>query len=111
MHVVWSGNSRSEPACTKWSRIFNRFDKQEELNRVFDEAWKTVASDDYEAGRLAEAEGRGPEDSKPRKPLRVRFAPCAMAVFGDIFSICGVLPCRLWQRTARNYDLSLLWFG
>ena len=54
----------------------DRFDKLEELNRVFDEAWKAVASDDYEAGRLAAAEGRGPEDNKPRKPLRVRLAPC-----------------------------------
>ncbi len=52
-----------------------RFEALEELNRVFDEAWVAVASEDYEAGRLAAAVGRGLDDDKPRKPLTVSTLP------------------------------------
>lgn len=50
----------------------NRFETLIELNNIFDEAWKAVAADDYEAGRLAAAAtGRGTGREKPRKPLEV----------------------------------------
>ncbi|CBJ28974.1 conserved unknown protein [Ectocarpus siliculosus] len=48
-----------------------RFEKREELNRILDEAWEAVASEDYEAGRRAGA-GRGVDDwAKPPKPFEI----------------------------------------
>ncbi|CAB1099266.1 unnamed protein product [Ectocarpus sp. CCAP 1310/34] len=48
-----------------------RFEKREELNRILDEAWEAVASEDNEAGRRAGA-GRGVgEGAKAPKPLEI----------------------------------------
>lgn len=77
----------------------NRFEKLHELNRVFDEAWKAVSLDDYEAGGLAAAERRGPEDSKPRRPLRVRLVRGALlSLRGAMFS-ASACDTYLWLRT------------
>lgn len=52
-------------------RAHARFEKREELNRILDEAWEAVASEDNDAGRRAGV-GRGVgEGAKPPKPLEV----------------------------------------
>lgn len=51
----------------------HRFEKLDELSKVFDDAWKAVASEDAEAGRLAAAAEARPEETS-RKPLQVRRA-------------------------------------
>lgn len=71
----WLPTGEAVPQCAKSSPDLvapDRFETLGELNNVFDEAWKAVAADDYEAGRLAAAAiGRGTETEKPRKPLEV----------------------------------------
>ena len=47
-----------------------RFEKVDELGQAFDDAWKAVASEDAEAGRLAAAAEARPEETS-RKPLQV----------------------------------------
>eukprot|EP00904_Undaria_pinnatifida_P011070 jgi/Undpi1/7093/HiC_scaffold_22.g09567.m1 len=49
-----------------------RFEKVDELGQAFDDAWKAVASEDAEAGRLAAAAEARPEETT-RKPLQMNM--------------------------------------
>ena len=52
-------------------RGYYRFEKLDEIGQAFDDAWKAVASEDSEAGRLAAAAESRPEETA-RRPLQVR---------------------------------------